>query len=140
MIRLLILLTTLFLVISCENQISSNKSKVPEQIATENPILELQVELIPNLDTLKVLKQLVYCGTLKVEITLNFKVIKVISGKYKHKNIRINISCPLEAINNHSLENNKIYTFRLKRRQLVTNLNNGETTDAGDFEIITKTD
>jgi len=59
MIRLLILLTTLFLVISCDNNISSTKNEPPKKVATDNQIIELWVKLVSDPDTMS--KKLFHC-------------------------------------------------------------------------------
>jgi hypothetical protein len=47
-------------------------------------------------------------------ISFKFKVIKVLSGVYPNKTIRISIDFPQMRIDQKELENNQIYTYKLR--------------------------
>jgi len=87
-------------------KIDSNK------ILEQDSVIKIQAELIPNLDTIKNLRS---CGYLCQVMLLNFKVTKVLKGKYDLSVIPIFILCPKEKIRHKTLQNNKIYTYLLKR-------------------------
>lgn len=105
-------------------------------IPTNDSIIEIQARLIDKLDTIKLPA---YCGTIKFDITLKYEVINVIKGKYADKTILIYHICPREIIEQKMIENDKVYTYKLKRRFELREIKVGEkikSVDAGDYEMI----
>ena len=122
--KFFILIFILTATIGCQQNYNSEKELQKDSISVnpmvghlsssdKDTVLELKVQLIDRIDTLK--KQLSYCGGFEVLQLLRFKVIKVNSGPYDKKEIVINIHCPLELIENKWLQNGKDYTYKLKR-------------------------
>ncbi|MGV3613204.1 MAG: hypothetical protein ACO1N0_19750 [Fluviicola sp.] len=128
MTRLVFYSAVLLVMTACNIKPDSSKAK------QEDPIIELRVKLISNLDSVS--KKLFYCGTLEVRQTFKFRVIRVIDGAYKNKYISINIQCPLERIKSKFLVKNRKYRFKLKRRKTAPNVNTSQTRYTGDFEIV----
>ena len=132
MTRLLLFITSSLVIIACSNE-TAIKQKQSEHIP-ENPVIELEVKLASDLDTISGLK-LFFCGMIEVRQTFNFRVIRVLKGTYTENTIPINILCPLEQIKSKQLQHGVLYTFRLKRRKMCLTPKS-EMCYTGDFEIV----
>jgi hypothetical protein len=102
----------------------------------EQPILKIEVELLTNLDSISLPA---YCGIFKWDMTFEYRIIKVINGNYDEKTILINHICPREAVENKWIENNKIYTYTVKKRFGFKSISVGEKMkkeELSDYEII----
>ena len=128
--KLLIILTIIITTSSCENGAHTDKKTETENGMVDS-IIQAQVTLIDKVDTIELPP---YCGTAKVEMTLKYKVLKVIIGDYGESTILIYHLCPREALENKSIKNDTTYNYKLKRRQ-ITLLQNAPV-DAGDYAIV----
>jgi len=140
MTRQLFILTVSLALTACKNSDSVvNEAHSVDSISKPDSIIQMQVELIDKLDTIKLVG---YCGVIKFDMTFKYKVIKVIGGNYNDSTILINQICPTEAIQYKWMQNNTIYTYKLKRRKTIRQVIVGQKTelvDAGDYEIISDT-
>jgi hypothetical protein len=85
--------------------------------------IEVKVRLTTILDSIQLPP---YCGTVAWDMTFEFEILEVLSGDYSDKTIRINIQCPLEAVQNKFLETGGEYQYRLVKRYGVKEINIGE--------------
>jgi len=140
----LLILFVLITTISCTNRVETGKqitirNEAIDSITTKTEsIIEVQVELIDRIDTIELPA---YCGEFMWDMTMKYKVIKVLKGAYQENTILINHKCPREAIENKWIENNKIYAYKLKPRKMLKSISIGqkewgEMQDAGDYEIV----
>ena len=124
-----ILIITLSLsLFGCFGQNDSTESK--------STILKVEVELLTNIDSITLPA---YCGIFKWDMTFEYKVINVIQGNYDEKTILINHFCPREAVENKWIENNKVYTYTVKKRFGIKSISVGEKTkeeELNDYEIV----
>jgi hypothetical protein len=136
MTRLFIILIISISLSCCQNK-TTNKSKIigvyDDSLGSKSKsdsFIQLQVILIDKVDTIQLPP---YCGSLILDMTLKYKVIKVISGDYNESTILINHICPREAIQNKWVKNDTVYNYKLKRRQ-IKQLD--KTTTMRDYEIV----
>ena len=85
--------------------------------------LEVKVRLTTNLDSIQLPP---YCGIVAWDMTFEFEILEVLSGNYSDKTIRINIKCPLEAVQNKFLETGEKYQYRLVKRYGFKEIKIGE--------------
>lgn len=141
--RIFFLITTILVTFGCNNDRTDEKQILRQKdsvdVATRkanDSVIKIQARLIDKLDTVNLPA---YCGIFKFDITLKYEVIKVQQGHCNDKTILIYHICPREIIEQKIIENNKIYTYKLKRRLVTRDIKVGEKTksvDAGDYEII----
>lgn len=132
--KLFIILIIIISLFSCQNK-TIDKSKTTQGYdnylsSKSDSLIQLKVILIDKVDTIQLPP---YCGSLIFDMTLKYKVIKVISGDYIESTILINHICPREAIQNKWVKNDTIYNYKLKRRQ-IKQLD--KTTTMRDYEIV----
>jgi hypothetical protein len=78
----------------------------------------IEVEVVLAED-LKKIKLPAYCGVFMQRMTLKYKVVKVLKGKYSRSTISINHVCPREAIEGKYIVNGKTYTYTLVHRDSI---------------------
>ena len=116
-LQTIIFLSVFYILTSCDSvshadfdlkQLTIDSTKFLEQ----DSIITIQVTLINDLDTSKLPA---YCGFRQITNQFYFKVVKTIKGKYDLPVLPIIISCPRELVESKGLQNDKIYTYTLKR-------------------------
>lgn len=75
--------------------------------------LTIEVQLLTNLDSIPFLPD---CGTLRVDFTFKYRVVKVIRGDFDEDIIFINHLCPRASIDSKSLQTNKVDTLTVRKR------------------------
>ncbi len=116
------------------NTETTSKTTITSQ--SVDSIIELRVKIIDDVDSLKLYPD---CGIFLIDLTLKYKVIKVLKGNYSRDTILIYHVCPRLLVNSGVLESNRIYTYRLKKRFAVRTYEVGkkpEAVDAGDYEVV----
>lgn len=106
----------LFLVLLAQNRPVQNDAIVTEKHFIDFSPIEVQVILAEDL---KKIKLPAYCGVFMQRMTLKYKVVKVLKGKYSRPTISINHVCPREAIEGKYIVNGKTYTYTLVHRDSI---------------------
>jgi len=75
------------------------------------------------------------CGIFEMNsMTFTYKVIRVIQGNYKAETILINHRCPKQLIDQKQMENEKIYTLKLRVKTSLSE--SKKDTDKIEYEVI----
>lgn len=148
MSKFLLILFSIGLTVACQNErdnvnkeplLNSDTEVINKAAIRSLPIdsiIEVQVKIIKDVAPLKLYPN---CGILLVDVTLNYKVIKVLKGNYIKDTILIYHVCPRMLVESKVLENNKVYTYKLKKRFAISTYEVGkipEAVDAGDYEVV----
>lgn len=105
-------LLLIFLLLSTlsRGQIPADKFKID---TTDRPAIEVYVTLIDNLKKMKIPKK---CNGRKFpsEVSLSYKVDKLVNGEYHSDIICIRAGCLREMVKYKIIENNKVYHYKLR--------------------------
>ncbi len=110
---------------------------IPEsKITNDSAIIEVEVILKHELDTINLPP---YCGTLMTQQTFIYEVVELKKGEYFADTIAIHHTCIRELVENKFLENEKVYSYKLRKRFGIREFKVGqrsETVFMNDYEIL----